>query len=355
MGSALSTYAFINAKLRARISQLLEPEFFRTLARSRSFVEAIAMLAGTRYEAASDAYNRTGDVKLTELELVRAEWSALGDLGRYTPPEIEPFTRAVLAEFEVATVKHALRLWFERTVRGRAIDDKVAYLIRDESVHAFSIDECINAGSVGEVEEALADRPYLPAIRDALATVGESGSLFAVEVALDRWYYAQLREAAARLSSRDSEIALRLIGIQIDIRNVNWIVRMKRYYDLDAAGVHESIVPGGELLATGELESAHAAERPIEPLLSALGSGYSALVSRGAGEEARGAERLALLEELLRAVLFQEIRRTLGGYPFTIGVVLAYFLLTQNEIRVLISVLNAKYYDLAPERIEELI
>jgi V/A-type H+-transporting ATPase subunit C len=355
MSSALSTYAFINAKLRARISKLLPEEFFRSIAQARSFVEAIALLTGTRYEAAVEAYSRTGDVKFAELELVRAEWGALGDLERYTPPEIGPFTRAVLAEFEIATVKHALRLWFERTVRGRGIDDKVAYLIRDSAVHPFSVDDCVNAGPPEEIEQALSGRPYLPAIREQLYSIRETGSLFAVEVALDRWYYARLMQTASELSRRDAEIARRLVGIQVDIRNANWIVRMRRYYDADVAGLAESILPGGEIMAVSDLEAAYGSERPIDALLPALGARYAELAARESDDDSRGVERLALLEELLRSILFHEIRRTLGGYPFTIGTVLAYFLLAQNEVRLLVSVLNAKYYELPPERIEELI
>lgn len=355
MGSALSTYAFVNAKLRARISKLLDEEFFRAMARMRSLVEAISTLVGTRYEAAAEVYNRTGDVKLAELELVRAEWGALGDLDRYTPREIKPFTRAVLAQFEVESVKHALRLWFEHTLRGRAIDDKVAYVIRGEGVHDFPVDDCINASSPEEVEHALAGRPYLPRMREQLYAVAEHGSLFFVEVALDRWYWEQLLEAARGLDERDADIALRLLGLQIDIRNVNWIVRMKRYHELDPSELTESLLPGGHAIPLHDLHSAYLSDRPVEPLMAMLGSRYASLVSRGTSEEAAGVRRLALLEELLRSILFREVRRTLGGYPFTIGTVLGYFLLVQNEVRILISVLNAKYYELPPERIEELI
>lgn len=354
MASALSTYAFINAKLRARISKLLDEEFFRTVARARTFVEAIGLLAGTPYGAATDVYSRTGDVKLAELELVRVERHTLGKLGRYIPPGIEAFVASVLAEYEVSTLKQSLRLWFERSIRGRSIDDKVAYLLRDEGAHGVAIDAVINAGSTAEVEESLKGRPYAHVVRDGLDEVAELGSLFLVEVGLDRWYHAQLVAAARSLDGRDAEVALRLIGIQIDIRNVNWIVRMKRYYKADRFDPTQSILSGGHLLATDSLVEAYRSDRPIDPLLGALGSRYS-VISGDRADEAHGAERLALLEELLRSVLFEEIRRSLGGYPFSIGTILAYVLLVQNEIRLLLTVLNARYYDLAAERIEELL
>jgi len=356
MATAVSTYAFINAKLRARISKLLDESFFLGIARSRSLVEAVATLNDTPYAGAVEVYNRTGDIKLCELELVRTEYQALGALERYTPKAIMPFTRAVLKQYEVATLKHALRLWFERVVRGRPVDDKVAYLERGEQVSNLPVDEVINAGDAEGVIAALEGTPYSQVIQQPMETLGEKQSLFEAEVALDRWYFSHLVASANELSSTDSAVALRLIGIQIDIQNVNWLVRMKHFHKLDASRLAASVMPGGTLITTAELAKAYQTDRPLEPLVAALGPRYSGLVRQTSPEEEHNQlRRLALLEDLLRSVLYQEIRRTLGGYPFTIGTILAYFLLTQSEVRTLISVLNAKAYDLSADRIEGLI
>ena len=44
MPTAINTYAFINAKLRARISKLLPESLFKQMARSYSLQEALAHL-----------------------------------------------------------------------------------------------------------------------------------------------------------------------------------------------------------------------------------------------------------------------------------------------------------------------
>jgi V/A-type H+-transporting ATPase subunit C len=355
LATPVATYAFINAKLRGRISKLLDEQFFRGIARARTFVEAIGQLAGTEYEQAGQVYNQTGDVKLCELELVRIEREALGQLDRYIPDAIRPFTDAVLRQYEVATLKHALRLWFERTVRGRSVDDKVAYLLRDGQV-TFNVDGVINADNAEGIRAALEDTLYDAVIAGHLERLETEQSLFSLEVHLDQWYFAHLRERAAALGRRDAEVAGRLIGIQIDLQNVDWLVRMKHYYKLDTEQFRGSILQGGTLIPAEELDAAYGAEQPVEPLVAALGARFASLAVRRAPEgEHRQVQRLALLEDLLRSVLFHEIRRTLGGYPFTIGTLLAYFLLAQNEVRTLVSVLNGKYYDLDVERIEGLI
>ena len=91
------------------------------------------------------------------------------------------------------------------------------------------------------------------------------------------------------------------------------------------------------------------------------GAGEGALRSPASGaaggREAGGRPRLAvpsrfdLLERVLREILLIEVRRVLGGYPFTIGIVLAYFILKGEEIRRIMTVLNAKAYDWPQDRI----
>ena len=65
--------------------------------------------------------------------------------------------------------------------------------------------------------------------------------------------------------------------------------------------------------------------------------------------------RMALLERILEEILMWEIRRILTGYPFTIGIIIAYFVLKRSEIRRIMTVLNAKFYALPEERIEAVL
>ena len=356
MPTAVSTYGFINAKLRGRISKLLSEEFFLQMARSRSLIEAMVLLKGTSYTEAVETYNRTGDIRLCELDLTRIEWQGLRTLDRFVPEAIKPFAQAILERYEVSTLKNALRLSFERIVRGRPVDDKVAYFLRGDGITDLPLDLIINAADLDDLEQVMMTTRYGEILADSLHGVGPSESLFGVEVALDRWYFEHLLEAASTLSRADEKVARRLIGIQIDIQNLNWLVRMGQFHRAEGVGLASSVVPGGALFGLDDLEKAFRTDRPLEPLMAALGSRYAGLIPQaGPTQERDHLRRLGLLEEILRTVLFHEIRRTLGGFPFTVGTMLAYLLLLQNEVRVLTSILNAKYYDLPASRVEGLI
>ena len=159
MPSALSTYAFINAKLRARISKLLDRKFFEEMARARSVSESIGLLVGTRYAAVVETYRATGDLKLCELEVTRVEHETLTRLDRYVPDSVRPFAQALLRDHELTLLKNAIRLWFERVIRGRVIDDKVAYLLREE-LSGVPADAIINATDADDLANTLKNTEY---------------------------------------------------------------------------------------------------------------------------------------------------------------------------------------------------
>jgi V/A-type H+-transporting ATPase subunit C len=138
--------------------------------------------------------------------------------------------------------------------------------------------------------------------------------------------------------------------------NVNWVVRIKRFREVEERDLEASLLPGGAFLSREQLRDAYRSEGTLEKLIGGLGPRYSSIVRQVSPDAERNQlRRLALLQDLLRSILFQEIHRVLGGYPFTVGVILAYYLLVQNEVRTVASVLNARAYDLPTERTEALI
>ena len=65
--------------------------------------------------------------------------------------------------------------------------------------------------------------------------------------------------------------------------------------------------------------------------------------------------RLQLIHRILEEIMKQEVHRILAGYPFSIGIILAYFILKENELKKIRTILNAKKYNLKPQRIESML
>jgi V/A-type H+-transporting ATPase subunit C len=352
----LKTYAFVNAKLRTRISKILPEAFINQLVRARSLAESVQMLGETDFAPVQKVYEQTGDIKSAEAELLREELSIYLELERSVEQEVQDFVRALSERFEVEGVKNALRLWFDRRVRGRGVEDARAYILRRPIHHDVDLDGIIDSDTLEQAAVRLERTPYAPIVRQQAAAVMEAGSLFPLELALDRFLYSRLVQATDQLSTRDRGIARRLLGVEIDLQNVGWLIRFKNFYSLEEERALGYTLPGGLNLTPELMRDSYTSERTDREISALVGRRYPEIAPLLASQEqTKFTARLTMIERILEQIMAIEVRKILTGYPFTIGIVLAYFILKGNEIRKIMTVLNAKFYDWPEERILALI
>ncbi|MBN2875088.1 MAG: V-type ATPase subunit [Spirochaetales bacterium] len=357
MRGALSTYGFLSAKLKARISKTLPPDAMERLIRARSLPEAVQFLKGTEYAAIEEAYAATGDLRSGEALLLERELELYTGLFRYLDEPVLSFVRALALRFEVDKIKNAVRLWFDSVIRGRNVDGKSGYLHRATIVHAFDVDAVILAPDADAVVAAFGSTPYAAIARSEMPRVVSGRSVFPFELALDRYYYAEAFAAAAKLGRKNREVAERVLGVDVDMQNVSWLVRFRGFYGMDADTAAGLLIPRGRAIDAAALKTAgsldqgspgYAGSLGLELLRSAYGQ-FGVLLGSGSGGDA--VARLSLMEGALRQIARAEAGRSLAGYPFSIGVVLAYFTLRAEELRAVMTILNAKEYALPEERI----
>jgi len=351
----LKKYAFINAKLRARISNIIPDELLAQMAKARSLTEAIRLLHDTNFSVLEEVYNRTGDLKLAELELLKKEIELYHELERYIKGDVLEFVKGLTRRYEVENLKAALRLWFDRVIRKRNIDTNTGYLLREKIHYDLHVDQIINVDSIDSIIEILAGTPYAQIIKDNSSELELKKHLFPIEIALDKYFYKQLYEKVLKLDKTDFEITKRMLGVEIDMENISWLVRFRDFYKMTMEQSLSSMIPYGHHLDKRALEEAFASGDSTEILRSLISKKYAALSSMLAVQSADNQSKLVLLGRLLDQVILYEVRKIKGGYPFTIGIVLAYFVLKKNEIRKVMTLLNAKYYNIEEDRIKSVI
>lgn len=348
MPGQLQAYRFINAKLRARIGELLGEGFFRSLAASASVDDAVTALAEQGYEDVAGSYRDTGDVRMCEQELYRREVETLLEVERYLGGARRAFVALLADRYEVENLKTALRLWFEGALRGKHVESKIGYLSREPVHRELDLDRIVNAAHPAEIPDALAGTPYAEPVGATIDGVQQRASLFSVERALDRDYLARLLDAAGGLPRPDREAALSFIALEADRENVSWIVRAVGYYELGERDIAAGIVPGGRTFDERTLTEAARSGRPAGALRAKLGD----VAGSGGRDGGRQARELELIEAALEAEADRLARRWLGSYPFTMGVVLAYYLLAGRQLRRISAVLNGLFYGLEPAAVE---
>ena len=344
MAGPLSKYAFINAKLRGRISRILPEETFTQISRAPSLDAALALLRDTAYSGLEGIYASTGDLKLAELELLRLEIALYKEIGQHVHRNTEPVLQALLTRFEIDNLKNAIRVYFDRRVRGRSVEASIHYILHDTILHPIPVEVVVNAGDFDEIAGVCRDTPYSEIIRKYSHTVESDGSLFRLEVALDHYYYKILLESVDHLSAGDRRIARRLIGTEIDLQNISWIMRLKRYYDLPLENVLTTLIPGGLSLRGLKAEDLYRAQNTTAVLQDFVKEQYPGLSTLLGTQTSDHAARLRVLQQILEEIKRQEVQRILSGYPFTIGIILAYFFLKGEEMARLRTLLNARHY-----------
>ncbi len=355
MAGILKKYAFINAKLRARIGKILTDEFFEGMIRSPSLREALHLLSETSFAFAEQVYNDTGDIKMIELALFERELNLYLEVGKDVSGEVQSFVMALALHYEIVNLKKALRLWFDRVIRGRTIETAAGYLSRGQVRYSIAVDEVIGADSARSVAEVLKNTPYGAVIQKSADQVESLQSVFPFEIGLDHYFYEQLLAETGRLVQRDRKIARRMIGVEIDIQNINWISRFKGLYDLPPEAALSHLIPQGYGVDMDMLREAYSARNVNEMAGILLSRQYSSLLTVLASWDGDTVSRLLLIESVLEQIIMQDVRHILAGYPFTVGILLAYFALKKNEIRKLLTMINAKEYELPLDRIRSLL
>jgi V/A-type H+-transporting ATPase subunit C len=355
MTSLVRRYGFINAKLRARLTKLVDEHLIEQIIDAPTLDDALIFLRNTPFSAIESLYTRSGDLKAGELELFKQEINLYRDLEKYLEGEVLDMIRALSLYGEIENVKNALRLFFDHTYRGRDIEEAALFLYPHRIEHDIDAVRLAHAKNMDEAVGVLAESPYGEVLDQHRESVETGQSLFQVEIALDQYYFRNLIEKAGKLHRRDRRIALRIVGIEIDLLNINWVVRFRNFYRLPQETVLGLAIPHGHTIDQDALRDVYASENVTRILQGIITKKYPSLavfLSSGASDTN---SRILLIEQVLDHILMLEVRRILSGYPFSIGIILAYFILKRRDIRRIGTVLHAKQYNLKKERIKDIL
>ncbi len=341
----LSKYSLVNAKVRARLSTLLGPEQIDRLADARDLAEFYSALSGTIYEDIFEQPEIAFDARVGERLLLEREIEWHSELLKDLKGAEKALVSHFLEKYEIENLKTALRIR-----EGRRDLEEMKYMVRKRLPHSLPYQAITEAGSLEDAVSYMTGTPYHDAIYSVMDDYMEKKTLFPVEINLEIDYYRRLKDQVAALGKRDREIARKLIGLEIDRKNLAWLIRLKFYYDVPTGDLFEYNIPGGYRMTTDRLRQSFKAESINEVLSLALEKSLkNASEILVQGEEL---SKLYLLEIFLWNYLIAEAKRTLGGFPFTIGTVLSYLILKRTEIRNIITILNGKVYKMDRAAIE---
>jgi V/A-type H+-transporting ATPase subunit C len=248
--------------------------------------------------------------------------------------------------FEIDNLKAVLR-----GIVSHASWDKVRYVLFPiGEMGVIPAQEMLESGNIQTAIEMLRGTPYYETLAHAMERYSAEQNLFPLEVALDISYWRELWNDTFQLPNTDRMIGLRVIGALVDMNNLMWAIRYRVYHHLSEEELINYTLSFGYRVRDEDIRTI-AAGGDIESLVARLYPGISGLDAL-LREPRKG---LPQLEVKLERQVAEICRAIFAGYPFNIGVPIAYLILKEMETQDLTVLIEAKAAKIPPEEFKPLL
>jgi vacuolar-type H+-ATPase subunit C/Vma6 len=344
MIKSLNNYAYVNARLRARLTLRLPNEVLEELITKVSVDEAVLLLKDTFYEPCLIAYQTHGDLMAVEQAMNRREVELFTNLSLGLPAEVAHFLKALILRVEINFLKMIFRLWFGRRIKQRSVSFSFGEIENIFIVHHIHYDQLLATSTWEALIAELKDTPYAQLIMDNRSLMVQQNSIYILEVALDQYQQHRLQMAVDNLSGLDKSIAHRFLGGFIDLENILCGMRLKQQKMTDAA-MDAFFIKGGRRLSR---EQWYQVLKDPKALVTVLSQWYPHL-------QVKDREPKTLVDQARALQLAEDGQAALSVYPFSCGSIIAYFFLMNNDIRKVLTALHSRHYKLSLEQTRDLL
>ncbi|AUV80440.1 V-type ATP synthase subunit C [Salinigranum rubrum] len=333
---------YVNARVRARRSELFADEDYRKLVRM-STAEIARFMEESAYEEEINALGaRHSGVDLIEYALNRNLAKQFDDILDWADGRLYDLIARYLRKFDAWNVKTVVRGIYSDASREEIESD----LIRAGEFSDRLVTRLLDAGSIEEVVDVLDRTMFGPALAAAYDEYESSGVLVPLENAVDRVFYENLLSGVTW--DETTQQYRDLLKAEVDFRNARNALRLARSgADIDPG---EYYIEGGRLFGPAELSSL--ASNPDELVQRIRDSTYGDDLSE-ALDDIEAAESLIAFERALETALL-EYSSSLGNvFPLSVSPVISYILAKEREVDNIRAIARAREAGLSPEQIEE--
>lgn len=336
MGHLLE-YSGIVTKTRAMESRLLSPGQFQELASLHTIPEAVEYLKkNTAYAETLESLEPTqlhrGNI---EKLLTQSLYRDYTKLYRFCGQKQRKFMELRLKSYEIDLIDYCLRIVINHYKRPFDLHYKKEFFDRYSQL---SIDRLITSRTTDELVDNLKGTEYydpLKKLQDA-----QKVTLYDYDLALELYFFTTLWKARKKmLKKEDLELYERNCGSQIDLLNMQWIYRAKKYFNMKPADIYQLILPIHYRLST-DLIKGMVEATTFEELQTLC-------------NQTPYARRYESTEQLTMEQMYSECLHHLYTIdrrrnPYSIAAVNTYLFLKEEEIKKLTTALECIRYGLTP-------
>ena len=254
------------------------------------------------------------------------------------------FIRNLLSKFELLNVKSIIRKIVHK-IDNTSIEPFIFSLGK---YHSIPIKDAIEVDSLKNLIVLMNKTPFKRPLEIGYEQYESEGTIFPIELALDLDYYNNIRNSLNSLGPIDKNGAGKLLGMQLDIVNILWILRFKEYYKLPPEKIIQYIIPYGWAKDEGVLQKI-VKENDVLNAIATLGiSPYDKVLSFVSPVDRN---IITGTEIILTRYLYKECSHTFMDFHLQMSPILAFLIIGEMQIRDIVTILSGRNLRLSPERI----
>lgn len=334
MGNVM-TYSGITVKIRAMQAKLLKDGDYEQIASMRSVPEVTEFLkekpAYEKYleEMDSTLYHRGNVEKI----LYQSLFDDYSRLFRFGGPQQKQFLKTYWKRYEVDVINYCLRIVFNHYQIPFDLDYKKEYFDRYSQI---SIDALVTSKNVEQLVDNLAGTEYYEPLKKIREM--ETATLFDYDMALELYYFTTLWKRQKRLlKGKELKLYARDCGTKIDLLNLQWVYRAKKYYHMLPPDIYSLTIPIHYRLSVKEYKTLVETPSLEEFLRQAENTWYARKYDFGDG---RTMEQT--YKDCLRHLYLADRRQN----PYSVASIYTYLYLKEEEIDKLTTALECIRYGL---------
>lgn len=337
----VGTYAMVNAKVRAMRSYMIPKAVYQSMISARSVHDLVSILRQTRFQSLIEEVDALDPVDI-EKTLFRAEILELKKILKFSKGNPKILLEMLLRSYEGERIKAILRSWHSK--------DKLDSIYYEKIQDNLPVDAILSAKNIQEILYYLQVSSFKKPIENALESYKDRKTLFSVELSIDRFIFESLFKCIRSFDQADLKIARRMIGVEVDIKNLDWISRYRRYYKLTSAEIAQLLLPDGYKIKHDQIQQILSGKDFFQSI-----AGLSGIAGNITDLGSNESESLELLENILYHMLYDEASHGFGSFPFSIGAILGYYYLLRIESKNIKTLLYAKAYQIPESEIHDLL
>lgn len=336
------------AKCRAKFGGRLTGQDITALMSCRTVQEAAAYLkSSTRYAAVLETTDPLAMYRINvESAVRRMMYDDFSSLCRYELSVGEWFSDYIIMSGEILQIISFLCL-LAADRPEEFISTLPGFFMQHADFDYAKLGQC---HTYEEFLEVMRTSRFGRVLRAFTPLEGEAFDCAAIEHALYRHMYAIITDTVKKHYSGDAkEELLDLIGTQLDMRNICYVYRMKKYYGAEPDLVRALLFSEETRISSrllGDIINAPDAETALKLFSERSANGRKL---------AAALEHSASIEIAAREIVFTKAVHLLRFSIHPSSVLLAYIIFAETEVQDITSIVEAVYYNMPSDEIKRLI